>query len=32
MITADTSAWIDYSRGLNTCSPEQLEQCLSMEL
>lgn len=28
MITADTSAWIDYSRGLNTRRSEQLEQCL----
>ena len=29
MITADTSAWIDYSRGLESRSSNQLEECLS---
>jgi predicted nucleic acid-binding protein len=28
MITADTNAWIDYSKGLNTRASEQLEECL----
>ena len=29
MITADTSAWIDYSRGLESRGSKQLEECLS---
>ena len=29
MIAADTSAWLDYSRGLESPSSKQLEKCLS---
>lgn len=29
MITADTSAWIDYSKALQSRSSQQLEECLS---